>query len=365
MLKTNPQFDLYETHQSFCQNPYTRMILNSRGYVSMCCHQLEQLGKLEEDTDLIGIWRSNIAQEIRDVTDSGELHSYCKSWNTCPYICKSKEKNSFYKIKKSLYPTHIEICLPDKHCNIGGEKPSEKNPACIMCKRNFEVPEQEDLTDLFCRKVKPIMMYIRHLTVLGTAEPFWKDAVFEIFNKLDFFKYKKQIQFVTNTNGICLTEKTTKKFFEQVDFSDICWSLDAATPETHIKIRRLDALGLVVKNLKRWIEMREDYGGKEKHKVVIYNNINLLNVHEMTQMVEMAHDLKADKIIFVPTHDQSGVVKLNDILLNNKNLKIFKESAEKAEEKAKDLNFDIYFSASFSEVPPPVEVKDDLVQLKF
>jgi hypothetical protein len=33
------------------------------------------------------------------------------------------------------------------------------------------------------------------------------------------------------------------------------------------------------------------YGGKDKHKVWIYNNINMLNVGEMTRMVELGEGM--------------------------------------------------------------------------
>lgn len=353
-----------QTHETFCGNPHTKMILNSVGNVSMCCHQVEQLGQIDENTNLLDIWRSKLAQEVRDVTDQGQLHPICKSWNTCPFMCKPKNNFKLQRFKESLYPIHIEICLPDKHCNVGGENPTQENPACIMCKRNFEKPYQQDLTDLFCRKVKPLMPYLRYLSVLGTAEPFWKDEVFKILDKLEFYRYKERIEFVTNTNGICLTESTTRKFFESVSMSDISWSLDSATPETHMKIRRLNTFDAVVKNLKRWLLMREEYAGKKKHKVQIYNNINLLNVHEMTKMVEMTHDLKVDRIIFLPTHDQSGVVDLKELVLNHKNLKIFKNAAEEAENRAKELNVNLYFMTRFDVVPPPVQGKSDVVKLE-
>lgn len=352
-IEPNIQRDAQE-YKTFCPNPFTKLILNSLGDVSMCCHQIEQIGKLDEDSNLLDIWRNAIANEIRDITLKGDLHPHCTSWNTCPFICKERTAYPLYRFKNSLYPIHIEICLPDKHCNVGGENPTKENPACIMCKRNFEKPYQQDLTDLFCRKVKPLLPYLKCLSVLGTAEPFWKDAVFTIFDKLEFFRYKDQIEFVTNTNGICLTESTTNRFFNEVEYSDLSWSLDSATPETHMKIRRLNTFDTVVKNLKRWLLMREDFGGKKKHKVSIYNNINLLNVHEMTKMVEMAYELRVDKLTVLPTHDQSGVVDLKELVLNEKNVKVFKKAALDAKQRAKELGVDLFMMSSFEVVPPSV-----------
>jgi hypothetical protein len=356
MFKIDPKEQRTLTkHTAFCHLPFTKLILNSWGDVSMCCHQTTQLGRLDEKTNVLDLWNSHLAREIRDFTTKGNLHPVCSSWNSCPFMVSEKWDYTFLQYRRSAYPMYLEICLPDKHCNIGGEKPSEENPACIMCRRNFHTPDQQDITDFLCEKAKPLMPYLRYLCVLGIAEPFWKDAVFNIFNKLDFERYKDRIEFTTNTNGTCLNEKMTRKFFETVNTSDLSWSLDSATPETHIKIRRLDAFDLVVKNLRRWVVMREEYGGKKKHKVCVYNNINMFNVHEMTKMVELSHDIGVDKMIMLPTYDQSGVVQLGEMLMCEKNLDIFKKSSEEAMMRSQELGVKLYYSKKFDELPPPVE----------
>lgn len=339
----------------FCGLPFTKMILNSYGYVSMCCYQVTQLGKLTKDVDLLDIWNSDLANQIRKTTEEGELHPVCKSWNSCPFLVSEKYVYGVDVHRDIKYPTYIEICLPDKHCNVGGEKPSVDNPACIMCKRNFDIPDQPDITDFLCEKVKPIMPHLRHLCVLGTAEPFWKNAAFNIMEKLEFSKYKHQCEFVANTNGICLNEKVARRFFDEVEMSNISWSLDAATAITHKKIRRLDSFDLVVDNLKRWIRMRGT-----NHKVTIYNNINMFNVHEMSAMVEMAADIAVDSIILLPTHNQSGVVQLGELVLCDKNVKIFRDESKLALETASKLGVKLIYPTRFDVVPP----SQNLVQLK-
>jgi len=357
MLK-NP--DNQSTNFAFCSNPFTKVILTSWGEVSMCCHQHTQLGKLDEKTDILDIWNNFVAKEIREFTKNGKLHPVCFSWNVCPFITKLKKPFYFESYKNSRFPIFLEICLPDKHCNIGGETPDEDNPACIMCARNFHKPDQPDMTDFLCEKAKSLMPYLRFLSVLGIAEPFWKDAVFRIFEKLDFKKYKNEIEFTTNTNGTCLNEKTSLKFFNSTTKSNISWSLDAADPITFKKIRRLDLYDQVIENLKRWIKMREKFGGKKQHRVSIYNNINMLNVHEMSKMVETAHKLNVEKLTMIPTSDQLGIVKLGDLLLNKKNVDLFKQESEKATSLAKKLGVELEYPKCFDLVPPTVE---QLVQL--
>lgn len=365
-FKINPVHheDIVE-HQAFCGLPFTKCILNADGNVSTCCYQLEQLGSLIDD-EILDIWNSPRAQAIRESTMKGELHSICKSWNVCPFLVREKEPVPFKSYKKFTYPTYLEICLPDSHCNIGGLIPSDEKPACIMCIRNHRKPKQEDLTGFLCDKARPIMPFLKHLCVLGIAEPFWKDQVFQVFEWLEFPRYRDQIRFETNTNATLLIPKINERFFAEVGWSDISFSIDAATPDTFIKIRRIDAYNNIIKNIKNYMELREEHGGKERHITTIWNNINLLNVSEMTDMVETAADLGVDKMVMLPTHDQNGNVSLGEILLNHKNVEIFERNADKAMQRAIDLNVPLTYPKPFNCVPPPVEnarSPNELVQI--
>jgi hypothetical protein len=341
-------------HPAFCSNPYKKVILNSVGDVSMCCHQLIQLGHLDATTEILELWRSPLAQEIRGESDQGRLHPVCGQGTACPYITQKRQMGPMEMCRRTSFPRVLEICLPDRHCNVGGENPSDGNPACIMCIRNFRKPEQADFTNFLCEKAKLLMPYLNQLCVLGIAEPFWKGALFRILEKLEFYRHKSNIQFFTNTNGICQTTRIAHRFFQEVVWSDLAWSLDAANRKTHMKIRRLDTFDTVVANLQGWITLREEYGGSDHHHVSIYNNINLLNVHEMTRMVEMASRLGVEKMTMLPTYDQAGVVDLGELVLGPKNVNIFKAAAIAARERAEELGVTLEYHKPFDIVPPPI-----------
>lgn len=363
MLKLKPHAGRDTVQQpAFCSLPFTKLILNSWGDVSMCCHQLTQLGKLTEDKTVLDLWNSPLAKAVRSRTAKGNLHPVCASWNSCPYMTKERKIGPISMYRNAAYPIYLEICLPDKHCNVGGETPSDDNPACIMCKRNFRTPAQQDLTDFLCEKARPLMPYLKFFCVLGVAEPFWKDAVFRMLEKVEFHRYKHQIQFTTNTNGICLKENRAHRFFNEVVHSDLSWSIDSATRETYIKIRRLDTFDLIIDNLRRWIKIREEYGGAAAHRTSIYNNINLLNVQEMVGMVELAVDVGVDEMIMLPTYDQHGIVKLGELVLCEKNVHIFKEYSEKAMRRAEELGLKLLYQNRFDVVPP--SRTSDLIQLQ-
>ena len=355
-------------HEVFCGLPHTKVILNSDGWVSQCCYQLKPLGNvLRENKTVMDIWNSELSKEIRQVTSRGELHSHCTSWNQCPFLVKEKFPVLFQTYKDFKHPTYLEICLPDTHCNIGSTDPSDEHPACIMCIRNHRKPKQKDTTRLLCEKSKELMPYLRHLCVLGIAEPFWKDLVFDVFGWLGFAEFRHQIEFETNTNATLLVPKINQRFFNEVSISNISFSLDAATSDTFRKIRRIDAYDNILRNIKSFMAMREDFGGKEKHRTCIWNNINLLNVHEMCAMVETAAELGVDKVIMLPTHDQNGLVHLGELLLNSKNVDLFQEHSEKAMNLAIELGVTLQYPNPFDKVPPPVGQaiqSNQLVQLK-
>jgi hypothetical protein len=347
---------------AFCDLPFTKLIINGTGEVSMCCYQLEQLGKLTEDETLLTIWNSHKATQIRNATMERRLHRVCTSWNNCPFQVMEKNDKKFLVHEDLKFPTYLEICLPNTHCNIGGELPSDENPACIMCCRNYDFKPQPNLTNEFCEKAKPIMKYLNRLCILGIAEPFWKDAIFDALDHCGYHDYKDQITVETNTNITCLYPKNTDRWLETVEKSSISFSMDAASSETYKKIRRIDGFEHLVDHVKYYIQKRDEFGGADQHKAIIYNNINILNVHEMEHMVEIAVDCEVDQIVMIPTHDQSGRVNMGELLMNPKNVDIFAKNAELAMKRSHQLGMWLVYAAPFDIVKKP---KVDLVQLTF
>lgn len=340
--------------KSFCPLPFTKLIIDEFGHATMCCHQSKPLGNIFKQ-DLLSIWQNHVSQRVRTDTKLGLLNSACSESGTCPYIAHPKPDRDFLTHPGFTHPTHIEICLPSSHCNIGGENPSKQNPACIMCIRNHDLLKHEVLTDQICAKVKPFMPYLNEFTVLGVAEPFWKDELYRVFDMVDYHMFKDQIKFTTNTNGICLTDSTLDEFFRRVSKSEMSVSIDAATPETFMKIRRLDTYDLICKNIKSFMRKREQFG-KENHVIKIYNNINLINVHEMGMMVEAAAELGVDELLLIPTHDQMGRVDLGEILMNESNIKIFQRFAMIAQVRAIEMNVKLVFGNTFHIAPTKTQV---------
>ncbi len=76
----------------------------------MCCHQTTQLGRLDEKTNVLDLWNSHLAKEIRDFTTKGNLHPVCSSWNSCPFMVG--EKWDYYSKKFDELPPPVEDSRP-------------------------------------------------------------------------------------------------------------------------------------------------------------------------------------------------------------------------------------------------------------
>lgn len=301
---------------AFCEYPFKRCRITCEGEVSMCCfHRSGSIGNLVENT-FDEIWHGKLAEEIRRDTAIGELHPLCRMPG-CPYMTNDLTPRKF---EHNEYPTTLEIDLPNTHCNVGGYKPSEQRPACIMCERsdpNF-VPEV-DLMDLVLPKIKHVISNIWHLHIQGIAEPFWHDQIYKILDHLDFNQHKDRIQITTCTNGILFRSENRKKWFEKVPKSVMVFSIDASTPDTFFNIRgkMKNVFELVIAHLHEY--NRERKRGEQWLK--IHNNINTMNVQEVVGMVQIGKSAGVDVVEFNPT---SGF--MTEILANKFNAKLFRRA---------------------------------------
>jgi hypothetical protein len=108
MIKLQPDENAHsELHYTFCSLPYTKLILNSWGEVSMCCHQLTQLGKLREDTNVLDLWNSPWPRRSGPRWIRPSCIPVCRSWNSCPFIVKEREMFPNKMYRRAAYPMYL------------------------------------------------------------------------------------------------------------------------------------------------------------------------------------------------------------------------------------------------------------------
>lgn len=291
----------------------------------MCCFQRPDpsssespyIGNLLENT-FDEVWFSERAESIRLATVEGELHKLCQVPG-CPirYLAKPYPTN---KVIYNEYPTFLELDLPNTHCNIGLEVPSEKHPACIMCERagppDVFKPETDRLAEVL-PKIIHLVPNLSQIHVQGIAEPFYKDLMFNILDWLHFDDYKDQIILSTTTNGTLLNDHRRKTYLKRVPRSITNFSIDAATAETFEKIRILPIFDRVIENLYAFASERNI----DRQFLRINNNINIINVHEVVGMVQIAAKAKVNYLEFNPTDGFN-----TSILVNQENCGLFKRA---------------------------------------
>jgi MoaA/NifB/PqqE/SkfB family radical SAM enzyme len=345
-------FNSKKTIRSFCELPLIKAKIASDGRVSMCCHQSHEgfLGNLFEKT-FEEIWFGSLAEEIRNSVKNAQLHRVCDTIE-CPFkYKKTLDHMHNYEVDSRGYPTHLEFDLHGSHCNFGGTELLE-NKICIMCPRSRadfkdHLRDMPDRTAELINKIKHLVNRLEIINIIGIAEPFWKDKIFDVLEKMNIKENKKNLEIWTTSNASVFNEERQNKLLDLSNRTDIHFSLDAATRETFLKIRKNDFFDVCCKNIKSWTKKIKETNNinEKKHYVRLHNNINMINVNEVEKMVFLAKDLEVDILVLLPTHDCGGTHKnLNNILVNTTNYHLFLEAQKKAEAAAKKIEQKIIFS---------------------
>ena len=347
---------------TFCAYPFTRVRLTCEGWVSFCCFMRPDPNRPEADaylgnvleTPFDEIWFGDVAEAVRAETLEGRLHKKCQGPG-CPFM-PLKPPYQTYNTVYNEYPTSLEIDLPNTHCNVGGLTPDPvKSPACVMCERSspFFRPEKNHLFETLGR-IKHIMPNLNHIHIQGIAEPFFQTRqdgflLFDIMDALDYDKYNKQITMSITTNGTLFKKAVREKYLQRVPKSITTFSIDAATPHTFKEIRILDCFDKVLENLYAYAAERD----KGRQYLRIHNNINMLNVHEVVGMVQIAKNADVNNVEFNPTNGFN-----HKILVNEANCGLFARAQEQIIEESKRLGVQCTFIR-----PLDMGLLDQLVQI--
>lgn len=335
----------------YCSLPFKRIKINSDGEYHSCCHQKITYGNLiEDDLTLQDAFQNQILKEVQDHVSAGKLHPICDTPRCPHYTFKDQLQPS--ENERPTYPSDIELALSSTHCNIGGTTPTADS-ACSMCPRAsktyMENEPKQDLTDKLVAKIRPYLENINTINIQGIAEPFWKGKVVNILEVLNFKKHNHNTHFWSFTNGTVFGDKVQDAFLSKVRWSTLGFSVDAATPETYKKIRKLNYFHVVERNIKKYVNKvkKFDHADAYHHTFTTFN-INMLNVHEMIQMVEWSHSLGVDRCEFTLTFNASPeFIMGEENLCNENNWEIFWQGQQDALKRGKELGFRVDFYVPF------------------
>lgn len=342
--------------EAFCEYPFNRVRITSEGNVALCCFQRQDpmspenpyLGNLLNN-NFDDIWFGETAEEIRHSTLNGVLHKKCN----CPGCPFQTIKHPYPKrtISYNEYPNFLEIDLPNTHCNVGLEDPTNpSHPACVMCERAapFFKPEANHLRETI-DKIKHLMPNLHQIHIQGISEPFYKNLFFDILDWIDFDRYKEKCTVSITTNATLLNERVRAAYLARCPNSITNVSIDAASSETYQGIRILPLFDKVIENLYAFSKERV----RKRQFLRVCNNINLMNIHEVVGMVRIAAKAKVEYVEFNPTDGFNHV-----ILVNEKNCGLFKKAQRLIVEECERLKVPYNFIR-----PLDIGLTDKLVQI--
>ncbi len=158
---------------------------------------------------------------------------------------------------KRTYSKGIKTLLVDTttYCNL----------KCTMCPQSADnIEKSKGMMDF--ELLKKILDNVKRLDWDMSVLPFWngEPLVYPHFAKMIY--YAKEIGLVDgkknlnlHTNAELLNEKNARAMIETQTFPQVLFSIDANTEETYNKIRQGGNFKRTIENIKRFIDIREDF----------------------------------------------------------------------------------------------------------
>ncbi len=284
----------------YCYRPFSDLHVTCEGDAYICCFMNRPDGKIGNlrTSTLPELWHSQVMNDTRDAISRGEFPRLCKESLGCPYYHQARRPGNWGALSK--LPTYLELNLPNRHCNIGGNNPSAEQPACIMCERslaNYYFQDDSNFDEVL-ETIRQTIPSLDLIHIQGWAEPFWKDGIFKVLDRIDFDRCRDSLRVSMTTNATVFTPERQEKLMKRCPNLNVHISIDAATSNTYQKIRRVDMFETVLSNVRHWGQLRRK---SPNIYFRIQNNINMLNVNEVVGMVRFAAEVGVNEIEFNPT----------------------------------------------------------------
>ncbi len=130
---------------------------------------------------------------------------------------------------------------------------------------------------------------LQHLHLQGLGEPMMHPQFFEMVR----YAADRGIQVTINTNLTLLNPQRTERLI-QSGLDTLYFSIDGATPETYERIRKRAHFERVLNNMEMFLKARKQTGSGLPHLCLVMV-IMQQNLHELPELVKLAHRWEADK----------------------------------------------------------------------
>lgn len=202
------------------------------------------------------------------------------------------------RLKVSDPPIHIQL-EPTTACNL----------ACITCSRDLFIKKSRHMK---LEEFKRVIEQIRPLkiTLSGFGEPFTNNRLTEMIA----YAEENGISVNTTSNMTLIDEKLAEKIVDcRLELLKI--SIDAARPDTYMRIRGEDCHQKLIDGIKFITRVKKEKG--VKHPSMRFNFVvQKENFKEMTEVVEIAHNIGVEAIYFQPL-EMIDIVERKDSIVGD------------------------------------------------
>lgn len=226
--------------KNFCIVPFTNLIFNPGGKVSVCRQKGtdHSIGHLDENS-ANEIWNNEYIQQWRKEFLTGDVKICAKEQarDACHLSCSNYHFFDDVKltVKQEDQPLKITANLNGK-CNL----------ECKMCNIWKMENGYYDKNNFWENSEKDFFPFIKEIEFLS-GEPFIQKDTYKLIDKISVLNPDCQWSFTTNSHW-----KLTPAIIEKLDkikIKNIIISVDSLKPESYSEIRRKGSLDVVIENI--------------------------------------------------------------------------------------------------------------------
>ncbi len=194
-------------------------------------------------------------------------------------------------------PASVDVRIPaadqelDNPRELYIEVTNRCNSLCVTCPLTFDPQEQEHyLTYQEFLELVDQFPHLKRVVLQGIGEPLLNR---DLARMIRFLK-DRGVHVVFNTNAILLYPKRQQELVES-GLDDLRVSCDASTPETYARIRGVNVLPKVLKNVGEMVQTRRRLGVTHPRISLWFTGVRE-NIRELPGLVETAARLGADEV---------------------------------------------------------------------
>jgi MoaA/NifB/PqqE/SkfB family radical SAM enzyme len=255
----------------------------------------------------------DIAEHLRDAHSLEEFYQLC-------------EPLGLYRANGRRF-LHFELDVVNR-CNI----------RCVMCYHSLESTRRTETKYLspadFERAASRLLPFAYHLSLSLGNEPLMSPHFVPILRASAQYSVPNVNFF---TNGLLLSDASIDAIVE-CGVTQVCISIDGATPQTYHAIRRDGSFDRLIRNVERLIARRD--ASAHTTPIVRFDVVMMQrNIHELPDIVRLAARLGAQQLVFRHMVAFEGLGMESESLTRTKALSNY--WLEKALETADDLGLEV------------------------